>query len=65
MDKEIPIQCFYHKKKTVTFSKKDCSKKHLRRMGATGKTHKDLIKSLKLGRVWDCGKRKWVLSVDN
>jgi formylmethanofuran dehydrogenase subunit E len=44
-------------------SKQSCQKKHLLKKGAVGDTELEMAKSLGYSRIWDCGKKRWVLDI--
>jgi hypothetical protein len=44
-------------------SKQSCQKKHLFKKGAVGDTELEMAKSLGYSRIWDCGKKRWVLDI--
>ncbi len=48
-------------KKEFRFSKQSLTKKRLTKLGATGKTEKEMALSLGYRRIWDCGKIRWEL----
>jgi hypothetical protein len=43
--------------------KQSCQKKHLLAKGAVGNTELEMAKSLGYKRIWDCGKKKWLLKI--
>lgn len=45
------------------YSKQSCQKKNLLKKGATGNTESEMAKSLGYDRIWDCGKKRWVLNL--
>jgi ribosomal protein S27AE/GNAT superfamily N-acetyltransferase len=45
------------------FSKQSCTKKKLLKLGGTGNTEKQMAESIEYYRIWDCGKKLWLLSV--
>ena len=62
LDANLRSDYFYVKQKEVK-SKQSMSKKHLTKLGAVGLTEKEMAKSLGYYRVWDCGKKRWVLKI--
>lgn len=59
LHKEIDSDYFYFNSKG-TYSKQSRQKKTLIKMGAVGETEWEMAQSLKLDRIWDCGKKTWV-----
>ena len=45
------------------YSKQSMTKKKLLAKGAVGKTEREMALSLKYYRIWDCGKKRWELSL--
>jgi hypothetical protein len=45
-------------------SKQSCTKAALARLGAVGATEKEMAESLGYARIWDCGKKRWVLEIE-
>ena len=62
LEEELPPDYFYIKDRKV-FKKQSCQKKHLIKMGGVGNTEKELATSLNMHRVWDCGKKRWIISL--
>ncbi len=60
LDKELPPDYFYFDGQGKTYSKQSCQKKCLLKKGAVGNTEWEMAQSLKLDRIWDCGKKTWV-----
>lgn len=58
--KEISPDYFYFDNQGKTYSKQSCQKKYLLKKGAVGNTEWEMAQSLKLDRIWDCGKKTWV-----
>lgn len=53
-------------KREKRFSKQSCQKKNLLKKGAKGtmaNTEQELALSLGLYRIWDCGKKRWVMDL--
>lgn len=46
-------------------SKQSCQKKNLIKLGAFGKTEKQMAESLGYNRIWDCGKIRWELPISD
>lgn len=46
-------------------SKQSCTKKRLAERGAVGATEKIMAQSLKYKRIYDCGKKTWILDLSN
>lgn len=44
-------------------SKQSCQKKNLVKKGAVGNTEREMALSLGLYRIWDCGKKQWVINL--
>ena len=44
-------------------SKQSCQKKHLLKKGAVGNTEHEMALSLGYSRIYDCGKKRWVLKL--
>ena len=49
--------------KDKRISKQSCQKKKLIKLGAIGKTEHEMALSLKLYRIYDCGKKRWELLI--
>jgi hypothetical protein len=62
LDKNIPADYNYFKQQKIV-SKQSCTKKNLIKKGGVGITEKEIAASIKLYRIWDAGKKKWVLKV--
>ena len=62
LEEELKPDFFYFKKNRV-FSKQSCQKKHLLKKGAKGVTEKEMAQNLGYSRIWDCGKKRWVLVI--
>lgn len=60
LEEESKIDYSYCKGKR-RFSKQSCQKNMLLRKGATGNTEKEMAESLGYKRIWDCGKKRWVV----
>lgn len=56
-----PDYNYTYKQKRI--SKQSCQKKHLIKKGAIGNTESEMAKSLGYSRIWDCGKKRWELSL--
>ena len=52
-------------KKHMRFSKQSCQKRFLIKKGATGQTEREMAMSLSLYRIYDCGKKRWEISINN
>jgi GNAT superfamily N-acetyltransferase len=47
----------------IFYSKQSLNKKRLSFLGATGKTEREMALSLGYYRIWDCGKKRWVIDL--
>lgn len=61
-DDELPPDYSYVDMET-RFSKQSCKKNVLLSKGAVGNTEKELATNLELYRIWDCGKKRWVINL--
>jgi N-acetylglutamate synthase-like GNAT family acetyltransferase len=49
--------------KQARISKQSCQKKNLVKKGAIGNTEREMALSLKLHRIYDCGKKRWEINL--
>jgi hypothetical protein len=63
LEKELPPDYSYIFLNNVKnrIPKQSCRKSELIKKGATGNTESEMARSLNLSKVWDCGKKRWVL----
>lgn len=57
---DVPPDYFYFGGNGKFYSKQSCQKKNLLKRGASGNTEWEMAQSLKLDRIYDCGKKTWV-----
>lgn len=62
LTEELPPDYSYVKKQT-RISKQSCQKKTLLKKGAVGNTESEMALSLGLQRIWDCGKKRWEITL--
>jgi len=56
-----PDYSYVYRNKRI--SKQSCQKKHLLEKGAIGETEKEMAQSLGYVRIWDCGKKRWIIDL--
>jgi DNA-binding CsgD family transcriptional regulator len=54
---------YSYTKNRKRFSKQSCTKTNLRKRGGIGQTEPELATSLGYNRIYDCGKKRWVLDI--
>lgn len=62
LEEELKPDYFYLKNGAIK-SKQSCQKKNLLKLGGVGKTEREMALSLRLTRVWDCGKIRWTMDI--
>jgi len=63
LEEELGPDYSYVTEKFTRVSKQSCQKKYLKKKGALGSTELVMAKSLGYSRIWDCGKKRWVLII--
>lgn len=61
LEDELPPDYSYTTGNAKRFSKQSCQKKHLLKKGATGNTESEMAESIGYKKIWDCGKKRWIL----
>jgi len=63
LEDELGPDYSYVKKDGGRISKQCCRKKDLLKRGAIGNTESEMVKSLGYSKIWDCGKKRWVMNI--